>query len=97
MASMLATEKAAPIVTPCSLHLRNTELASTHLVRCTDGHKQADCADNRGEELTMSIACDDADVCCLQCLGRISSAGNCYVGPELSCGVEQDVLWSCAA
>lgn len=31
MASMLATEKAAPTVTPCSLHLRSTELASPHL------------------------------------------------------------------
>ncbi len=77
MASMLATEKAAPTVTPCSLHLRNTELASTHLVRCTDRLSQADCADNRGGELMTSVGCNDADVCCLQCFGRIYSGGDC--------------------
>ena len=97
MASMLATEKAAPTVTPCSLHLRNTELASPHLVRCTDRIRQTDSADNRGEDLVMSVGCNAADVCCLQCLGRISSAGTCLAGPEVCSDVEQDVLWSCAA
>ena len=76
MASMLATENAAPTVTPCSLHLRHMELASTSLVRCTDRHKQADSPDNRDESLMMSDSCNDADVCSLQCFGTISSAGN---------------------
>lgn len=77
MASMLATEKAAPTVTPCSLHLCNTEIASPHLVRCTDRRKQADSADNRGEDLVMSVSCNGADVGCLQSFGWISIESNC--------------------